>query len=88
VSLVRLSSMWAANTISKKPSWIDFLFIDGDHSYAAVAQDISLWLPLMNPGGVISGHDYHIYPGVDQAVDERFGSAVVNPVGSIWSVQL
>lgn len=88
VTIHRTSSYHAATALSKKTSWVDFLFINGDHSYAAVAQDIALWLPLIKTGGVISGHDYHIYPGVDQAVDERFGSAVVNTMGSIWSVQL
>ena len=58
-------------------SW-DFIFIDGDHSYEAVRQDIALWAPRVRPGGMIGGDDYHEkeYPGVVQAVHEAFGRDV------------
>lgn len=88
VSLLRMSSLQAVTYISKKPSWVDFLFIDGDHSYPVVSMDIVIWLPLMTKGGIISGHDYDIYEGVKRAVDERFGGSVERPVGSIWCVRL
>lgn len=50
---------------------IDFLMIDGDHSYEAVKADIAAWLPKMKRGGTISGDDY-MWPGVKQAVEETF----------------
>lgn len=53
---------------------VDFLMLDGDHSYEAVKADIAAWMPKMKQrGGVISGDDY-LWPGVKQAVDEEFGS--------------
>lgn len=36
---------------------IDFLFIDGDHSFEGVAEDFRLYSPLVRPGGVIAFHD-------------------------------
>lgn len=36
---------------------IDFLMIDGDHTYAAVKNDIVNFLPKMKIGGVITGDD-------------------------------
>ena len=33
------------------------VFIDGDHSYEAVHQDVSLWLPLIQPHGFLILHD-------------------------------
>jgi hypothetical protein len=36
---------------------IDFLFIDGDHSAAAVQADIENWTPKVT--GVVAFHDYH-----------------------------
>ncbi|KKQ07257.1 hypothetical protein A2858_00010 [Candidatus Daviesbacteria bacterium RIFCSPHIGHO2_01_FULL_36_37] len=37
---------------------LDFVYIDGDHSYDAVMQDIILWGRKVRKGGIISGHDY------------------------------
>jgi predicted O-methyltransferase YrrM len=36
---------------------LDFLFIDGDHSYAGVAQDFDMYSPLVRAQGVIALHD-------------------------------
>jgi len=36
---------------------IDFLFIDGDHTYAGVSRDFELWTPLVTPGGHVAFHD-------------------------------
>ena len=40
---------------------IDFLFIDGDHSYGGVRRDFELYSPLVRKGGVVAFHD--IVPG-------------------------
>lgn len=49
---------------------LDFVFIDGDHTYEACKRDILAWLPKVKPAGWITGHDYFEFPGVKQAVDE------------------
>lgn len=51
---------------------IDFLMVDGLHTYEAVKQDIALYTPKMKHDGIMSGDDY-TWPGVKQAVDEAFG---------------
>lgn len=38
-------------------SGIDFLFIDGDHTYEGVKKDFEMYRPLVNKGGVIAFHD-------------------------------
>lgn len=40
---------------------IDFLFIDGDHSYNGVKMDFEMYCPLVREGGIIVFHDalYH-----------------------------
>lgn len=40
---------------------IDFLFIDGDHSYDGVKKDFEMYSPLVRKGGIIAFHDalYH-----------------------------
>lgn len=38
-------------------STVDFLFIDGDHSYKGVKADYELYSPLVRSGGIIALHD-------------------------------
>ena len=40
---------------------IDFLFIDGDHSYKGVKRDFEIYSPLVKNGGIVVFHD--IVPG-------------------------
>lgn len=55
---------------------MDFVYIDGDHSYNSCKQDILMWLPKIKKNGIIAGHDYlsSCFLGVVTAVDEIFGS--------------
>src|SRR5581483_9695603 len=47
----------AAARRAARGGWFDFLFIDGDHSYAGVKQDFEMYGPLVRPGGLIAFHD-------------------------------
>lgn len=87
------SAMWAK--VWKTP--IDFLFIDGCHSYEAVKADIEGWYPHVRDGGVILGHDYRTkssgldgfiweFPGVAKAVNEFFDDVIVIPFTTFWMV--
>jgi cephalosporin hydroxylase len=50
---------------------IDFLFIDGDHSYPGVKSDFELYAPLVRQGGVIALHDICVArPELDSHVDQ------------------
>lgn len=44
-------------------------FIDGNHEYQKVKEDILAWLPKVKDGGILAGHDY-TWPDVIKAVDE------------------
>jgi len=69
---LRMTSEEAAKEIEDDS--LDFVYIDGNHSYEAASQDISLWWPKVKKGGVFSGHDYTnggpYNFGVKRAVDE------------------
>ncbi len=58
---------------------LDFVFIDGDHSYEGVRSDLIAWARKVKPGGFLGGHDYN-HPqegtcyGVQKAVDELAGT--------------
>jgi SAM-dependent methyltransferase len=82
VRAVRMSSAEAAARYDAAS--LDFVFIDGDHDYAAVREDLAAWLPLVKPGGVLAGDDYIVeWPGVQRAVRERFGDAI-EVYGPCW----
>jgi len=37
---------------------LDFVYIDGNHSYEYTVQDIALWSPKVRKGGIVFGHDF------------------------------
>ena len=50
---------------------LDAVFIDGDHSYEAVTQDLAFWWKKLKKGGWLLGDDYQsMFPGTTRAVDE------------------
>lgn len=52
--------------------YLDWIYIDGDHSYESVKHDLNVCFPKIKKDGIISGHDYTntMFPGVVKAVDE------------------
>lgn len=46
---------------TKISTWVDLLFIDGDHSYEGVKKDLP-WLSLVKPGGTVIFHDCYEWP--------------------------
>ena len=60
------------------------VFLDADHSYAAVRDEIAWARALGVP--IICGHDYGVARfGVSRAVDEAFGTGAVTVGGTVWS---
>jgi predicted O-methyltransferase YrrM len=60
------SEHWA-NLLRHTP--IDMLFIDGDHSEEAVTKDLSLWIPMLKPGGILAMHDMFLPAFAEQHAD-------------------
>jgi predicted O-methyltransferase YrrM len=53
-------------------STIDFLFIDGDHSYGGVSADFNTYSPLVRSGGLVAFHDVSQDPTPDTEGTARF----------------
>ena len=59
---------------------LDFVFIDGNHDFRYVVDDIDEWSKKVKPGGIISGHDYSGYMfQVREAVDGWTTSRKIKP---------
>ena len=72
-TVLRMPSVQAATRVPDGSQ--DFVFIDGEHTYEAVCEDIAAWKPKVRPGGLLCGHDYANYQfpfgyTVEQAVHE------------------
>lgn len=65
---------------------LDFVYIDGDHSYDYAMVDIILWSRRVHSGGIVSGHDYDVPlelklkygVNVSQAVDDYISVHKIN----------
>lgn len=65
---------------------LDFVFIDADHSYEGVMEDMKLWHPKVKRGGVFAGHDYD-WTGVKAAVTDFFVAKPVYISTTSWVTQ-
>ena len=61
---------------------LDLVFIDANHSYEYVKNDIIKYTPKLKSTGLLTGHDID-YPGVNKAVNEMIKEYEVAP-NFVW----
>ena len=84
VSWLAMTANEAAEKVTKK---IDFLFIDGDHTYEGVMDDYKNWLPKLRSGCCVTLHDYnnvHFW-GVEKAFKEY--APDWEEVNNVWNLR-
>lgn len=93
--VMRMESLEAAEFFKGIPNGADnihFCFLDDDHSYDYVIQELRVWTPLIRTGGIIAGHDFtEEFSGVIKATGEYFGELekkVSVECGRSWVVRL
>lgn len=64
---IKSNSIDAAKNFNDK---IDFLFIDGDHSYEGVKADADVWFEKLKSGGILIMHDSGWAEGVIKVIRE------------------
>lgn len=69
IIVIRDFSMNAVRQIEDES--LDFVYIDANHDFDYVMEDLIAWGRKVRPGGIISGHDYYHFTdsGVVEAVD-------------------
>jgi len=73
----KLTSLEATRLFA--PASLDFVYLDGAHTYTSVKADIEAWLPKIASGGAIGGHDFSPdWFGVIKAVQSIFQSSDEN----------
>ena len=70
VTIIQATSMEAVETFNDEE--LDFAYIDGNHDYKYVLEDIAEWSKKVKRGGIVSGHDYYQFnnSGIIEAVAE------------------
>ena len=68
-TLIKATRMDAARDVPDGS--LDFVYIDADHRFDYVMEDLIGWARKVRPGGIVSGHDYYRFrnAGVVPAVD-------------------
>lgn len=82
VKLIRAFSMDAVKIFEDES--LDFVFIDANHDYEHVVEDIAAWSKKVRKGGLVVGHDYFKNPelnfGVMEAVDGWCSAYNIKPL--------
>jgi len=69
VLTMRMSSVEAANHFDDES--LDWIFIDANHEYEYIKENLCIWTSKVKRGGLIAGHDYgNKWKGIKKAVDE------------------
>jgi predicted O-methyltransferase YrrM len=81
-------SLAAAQKLEAQRGTIDFVFIDGDHSYEACRNDIAAWTPFVKRGGVIAFHDFGsradgVTRAIFEAIKHQRFAEIVGVAGTI-----
>jgi hypothetical protein len=96
--IVRLIRDYSVNAAKQIPDGsLDWVFIDANHAYNAVLEDMSAWWPKVKVGGLFSGHDFElkteyphwceVKPAVEKWMSENKVPFVTTPCTSWWAIK-
>ncbi len=56
---IRVIHKYSTDAVKDIEELVDFIYIDGNHEYLAVREDINNYWKILKKGGVLGGHDVH-----------------------------
>ena len=68
ITILRQTSRLASSNFDDES--LDFVYIDANHEYKYISEDLELWFPKLKSHGVLFGDDYSRNYGVHKAVNE------------------
>lgn len=83
VNPIRMSSVEASKLYQDES--LDFIFLDANHTYECVMEDLVHWWPKLKIGEVFAGHDVD-WTGVKTAVEEFFVGKPIRIERTSWIV--
>jgi len=81
VTILKTTSVLASKKF--KENEFNFIFLDGDHSFEAVTEDVIHWYPKLKSGGIFAGHDY-AWESVREAIYKSFKEMIYNNGTNQW----
>jgi hypothetical protein len=94
---VKIIRAFSQNAVTQFPDeYFDWIYIDANHGYDAIKEDIRAWWPKVKKGGLMCGHDYILKPayGVLKAVNEflrdnnlYFTYLTTEDIYNSWAIQ-
>jgi len=91
VTIIKDYSVEAAKEF--KDESLDFVYIDGNHEYKYVMEDLKAWTPKVREGGIVCGDDYYQFRrsgnvGVIKAVNEFARERGYDLNTTLWDLDL
>ena len=56
---IKLIKKTSSEAVKEIPNELDFVYIDGNHEYEYIKEDIELYYPKLKKRGILSGHDFN-----------------------------
>jgi hypothetical protein len=88
VTIIKKFSKDAAKDIPDES--LDFVYIDGNHEYHSVKEDIEFWAPKVKRYGIVAGDDYYMTRagnlGVIQAANEYAAGGGFDLQTTLWDL--
>lgn len=79
--------IWRALSQNTESNFVDgsmaFVYIDGNHDYLPVVEDLRRYWPKVMPGGILAGHDHHWEDNHGVKVIEKAADEFANEYGLV-----